>query len=317
MVPYEVCALKVTLSDLIPRSAPVVDRFYRNFWNEFDELGNLISLPRIPGEKNWAYKRRIYDVFVNIANSSYRGMVNGITRELGLAPYKSIDINPKVGTNGDFIAPYPYIEFDGSYLNLYSDYASETLEYQIDRYEPGGNYEHIGRLVDFINSSTYFTASIKSGIDNFTRSMTILNQSNKETVIFEKIPNSNKFALKNRHLAPGTVFFSNRSVFRTEVGAEISVDAPGKYYVNYSKGYVTVYTIPTIDEFVRYQYLKYPFSAISSPVILHDINDDNFKIKLFEQILQDNGTYAHGLPSSLGVDIINEILSVKPMYWGV
>jgi hypothetical protein len=95
------------------------------------------------------------------------------------------------------------------------------------------------------------------------------------------------------------------------------VTAPGRYHIDYSKGIVTVYTIPTATDTVRYQYIRYPFYVEASPVILHDINSDEFKTKMFEQILLENGTYTDGKPDFLGVDIINEILSVVPMYWGV
>jgi hypothetical protein len=67
---------------------------------------------------------------------------------------------------------------------------------------------------------------------------------------------------------------------------------------------------------VRYQYTIEPFYTQASPVILHDINGA-FREKLFQQVLQDDGTYVDGIPTELGVEIINEIFSVTPMYWGV
>ena len=287
-----------------------------NQWNEFDDHGNMVSLPRLRGEKNWEYKRRIHDVFVNIANSSYRGLINGITRELGLTLYNAIEINPKV-SGGEFLASDPYIKFDGVYLYLYSDYSNDLLDYQIDRYEPGGNYEHLGRLVDLINTTSFFEASLINDTDPYTRSMTILNQSNRGSIHFERIPVSNRFKLGNTHIVQGSVYFSNRNTFRTEVSTLTAVNEIGKYYIDYSKGIVTVYTVPTSEDIVRYQYIKYPLRAVASPVILHDINDDNFKVKMFEQVLLDDGTYTHGMPTEIGLDIINELFSVVPMYWGV
>lgn len=56
-----------------------------NIWNCFDEFGLLLGLPRIPGEKNRAYKARLLDVYTNPANSTYSGLINGISRELGIA----------------------------------------------------------------------------------------------------------------------------------------------------------------------------------------------------------------------------------------
>jgi hypothetical protein len=57
-----------------------------NIWNCFDEFGLILGLPRIPGEKNYDYKQRLLDVYTNPANSTYIGLRNGISRELGLTP---------------------------------------------------------------------------------------------------------------------------------------------------------------------------------------------------------------------------------------
>lgn len=51
-------------------------------WNFFDEMGNLLSCPRLPMEPNVEYKVRIMDVFINPANASKHGLINGIGREL-------------------------------------------------------------------------------------------------------------------------------------------------------------------------------------------------------------------------------------------
>ncbi len=68
-----------------------------NVWNCFDELGMLVSLDRITGEKNKAYKKRILDVFENPGNSTYQGLINAISRELdidasGISVYRLSDL---------------------------------------------------------------------------------------------------------------------------------------------------------------------------------------------------------------------------------
>jgi hypothetical protein len=57
-----------------------------NIWNCFDEIGLLLGLPRIPGEKNKTYKDRLTDVYAHPADATYQGLVNGVSRELGLSP---------------------------------------------------------------------------------------------------------------------------------------------------------------------------------------------------------------------------------------
>ena len=53
-------------------------------WNYLDELGALMSCPRLPEEPNIEYKKRIQDVFKNPANASINGLINGIGRELSI-----------------------------------------------------------------------------------------------------------------------------------------------------------------------------------------------------------------------------------------
>jgi hypothetical protein len=285
--------------------------------NQFDELGDLVSLPRLQDETNWEYRRRIQDSLVHYANASYRGMVYGITHELGLAVYPSIIINPKTDGDGNFLAPDPYVRFDGPYVYLYSDYANGMLDWAIDRFEAGGNYEHVGRLIEMINNTSFFEAERPADIDYYDRSMTILNQSNRGVVSFERLPASDKFKLQHDHVVRGSLFFSNRDQFRTEVTSEDAVVSPGQYYVDYTSGLVKVFTIPGNSDIVRYQYIEYPFRAVASPVIVHDVTNENFRTKMFQQIQLDNGTYTHGKPTEMGVDIINELLTIVPMYWGI
>ena len=54
-------------------------------WNAFDEFGLLVSLDRLTGEKNKAYKKRILDVYENPGDSTYQGLINSVSRELGIA----------------------------------------------------------------------------------------------------------------------------------------------------------------------------------------------------------------------------------------
>lgn len=284
-----------------------------NIVNQYDDYGLLCSLGRITGETNWQYKRRILDVFVHLANSSYNGLINGITRELNLEFFNAIEINPRRLPDSNFMASDPFVSINDSNIYLYSDYKNNLLDYKIDRLQEGGNYEFIGSLVDLINTTTYFESSIIN-TDRYTRSATLLNQTNIGKVNIEFLPQTTKIKMNNEYIVRGSLFFSNKRIFRTEV---VSINKTGDYIVDYLNGIITVYTVPDTRDYIRYSYIKYPFIAIGSPVILHDINNEDFKNKLFEQILQYNREYIGGLPTELGTDIINELLSLYSNYWGV
>jgi len=86
-----IAAITTDISNAI--SSPVFATIYLivstpevyNVWNCFDEFGLLLGLQRIPGEKNREYRARLLDVYINPANSTYDGLLNGISRELGLS----------------------------------------------------------------------------------------------------------------------------------------------------------------------------------------------------------------------------------------
>jgi hypothetical protein len=286
-------------------------------WNQYDEHGLIVSLNRLEGETNWEYRRRLRDSMVHYANSTYKGMVHGITRELGLALFQPILINPRVDGDGNFLAPDPYIRFDGAFVYLYSDYRNNRLDWAIDRYESGGNYEHLLRMVNFINTTAFFEAAILPGFDQYTRSMTLLNQSNRILVQGESIQASNRFKLNHEHIVRHSVTFTDMFTFKTEMANASLVDNTGKYHIDYDSGMVTVGSVPDPNIAIRYQYTEYPFKPVASPVIVCDVTNDNFRAKMFNQTQLDDGTYAHGLPREVGVDIINELLTVVPMYWGL
>lgn len=286
-------------------------------WNQFDEAGLIQSLSRNREETNWEYRRRLRDVFAHIGNSSYLGMVNGVTRELGLSIFDAIAINPKE-TSAGFTAAEPVVIFDGAFLYLYANYSEDALELKINRNTKGGNFEVMQDLVDLINStSSYFYASLVSGVDQRTKSMCIYNQTNRLYVANEAIDPSTKFRLKKEKLISGTLFFSDRTTFFNEVSTETSVVKKGDYYVDYWNGIVTVYQLPTVGTTARYYYIDYPFVAHASPVIIGDITSTAFNSEMFIQILQDDGTYENGRPNAFGVELINELLSVGGgLYWG-
>lgn len=289
----------------------------RSVFNQFDEHGLVVGLPRLRGEPNWQYKRRILDVFANRAGAHYRGLVNGITRELGLELFSPMQLNPRRSlSTGKFFAPDPYIQFDGVWIYLYSDYAGGVLDHKIDRYAGGGNYEHLGRLVDFINQTTYFEASLESPDYYYLKSMTIINQSNRllATAPLEPSP---KQKLPNSRIVESSVLFSDLETLHIKASDASQVNQPGEYYLDTHNGILTTHRAPPADASARYEYTEFPFKPLASPVILHNINDDNFRVKMFDQVLQDDGSFSHGLPTEIGVDIVNELMSVVPMYWGI
>lgn len=99
-----------------------------NIWNCFDEFGLLLGLPRIPGEKNKNYKTRLLDVYTNPANSTYQGLLNGISRELGLRP-DEISVE-RLGDLADPTYPNNLLNSENNALGTkLVDYADEVYDH--------------------------------------------------------------------------------------------------------------------------------------------------------------------------------------------
>ncbi len=292
----------------------------QNVYNQFDEFGLFIGLPRLSGENIESYKARLLDTYINRANSTYQGLINGITRELGLKLYNPIRIYP-IKSNGVFVAENPIITFSGPYVQLWRDKINNILEMEIDRFNPDGDAYQIRDLVSFINSrSIYFGATLIN--NDWERSMTICNQSNYKTVGIELVPASENFQLNYPNInggsiIPSSLFFSDNNVFANLVPNQLSVINDGDYFIDYYTGNVFCSLTPTAGTTVRYTWIDYGWKPVASPVIINNISSSNFQRKMFNQVLADDGTFYNGIPTEYGASLINELLSVFALYNGM
>jgi len=291
---------------------PVVHAVY----NELDRIGLLLGLPRLPEEKNYVYKQRLMDVMVHRADSSYLGLIHGITRELGLSIQDTLKIIPSVDGNGDFLLPNPAVVFLETKAYLYSNYSAGTILSTMDRYEEDGGYWTLGELSDAINATGYFTCSILNSINENIRSMTIYNQRSYHTVTLEHLSGSGIVVkLANENLVSGSVVISSE-VLTKRVDTLNDLSGLGDFYVDLSRGILYTLTPPSTADTIRYQYIDSTFIAQSSPVIIHNLQSADFQTKMFEQVEDGDGGTSNGLPTALGADIINELLSVYPVSYG-
>jgi len=112
-------SVDVNASIFLATSTPSV----YNVWNSFDEMGLLVSLQRNPGEKNLPYRSRLIDVYANPGNSTYQGLVNGISRELGVS-----QASVKINTLADLLNP----NYVGNLLNSDGNAIGTPLEAYAD-----------------------------------------------------------------------------------------------------------------------------------------------------------------------------------------
>ena len=292
-----------------------------NVINNLDQIGQLVDLPRLNGESIKNYKHRVLDVYPHRANATYRGLVNGITRELGLLQFDALTVDIKAGSDG--LPESPRIIVDSTEVILYNKWESSS-DYEIDKiiniYKRRGNdYNgfHIEDLISEINSSSYFTATIGVNVDPKTRSTNLIRSSSDKIIASEFIPANSSFRLDYGNIIQNTLFFEETNVFKNEKSTESAVTIAGDYYVNYETGRIVVKTIPSGDGRARYIVRNIPFVAQASPISLVDFKDPNYRKEVFKTIELENGIIVEGIPESEAVDIINELLSIKEQYWGI
>lgn len=285
-------------------------------FNELDRIGLLLGLPRLEAENNITYKQRLLDVMVNRADSTYQGLLNGITRELGLEIKDTMKIVPATDIDGNFVQAEPAIVFLETKCYLYSDYSNETLVATIDRYDIEDNAWTLGELQTIINNTGYFTATILNDFDEDIRSMTIFNQRSHHIVPSEDITGAGiVINLEHQNIASGSIVISSPNLTK-RVNSQVAMSRRGDFYVDASAGVIYSVAPPAPGDVVRYEYVDKEFIAKSSPVIIHKLQSEDFKTKMFEQITNGDSAAVNGLPNTLGADIINYLLSAYPTSWG-
>lgn len=283
-------------------------------YNEFDSFGTMLGLPRLPEERNTAYKKRLLDVFARRASATYVGLLNGISRELGLEYYKPISIEVDASTPSHI---QPVIEFLENKVYIWKDKSTNDLELELDRSTPGNNAYWLQDLVETINTeSTHFNASINTGQEPVSRSDCIINQSNSKLVISFPLRDSPIQILQHTNIERQSLVFTDTRTFRTEVFNETELTSAGRYYVDYTNGIIKTFSVPNDGARVRYNYHEQSFEPVANPVILRDLQSEIFKEIMFLETNAPDGSTALGVPTELGATIINELMSVFPMYWG-
>jgi hypothetical protein len=290
-----------------------------NVYNELDQHGDLIlNVKRLQGETNREYKRRLLDSRVNKANSTYLGLIYGITRELGLSISNVMTIECTKDSDGEYLLDAPAIKFDDNMVYLISNVDPENYEVylEIDRHIRTASEWFLGGLVDTINATPYFTATLESTADRWMRSECIFNQNTAGLVISEDVStSSNRVQLREDHIIPGTFNLVSPNL-NDRVATENLVLHAGQYWVDFDHGVIVCWDAPAPGSKAGYWYYDDPKMIQASPVILHNLQKEPFKHKLFETVTNQYNEDIDTIPSILGLDLINELHSVSSVYWG-
>ena len=320
----------------------ITDEHRKSVWSFLDEIGLILDLKRIPGERNKEYRERLYRVFTRPTDSTYQGMLNAITYELGLNFHDLISIDFIGGPTDVGLAagetPQPRVTLKDGVLTLYGHYINEddNMIVQIDN-KPQINLRKIeyadpNDLLDAINSTTTFLATdldIQGHIDGTGGpalradwSYTIANDDSNVWITQEVVPSSTRFFLANSPINEGQFFFDERRIFKTSKESENDLTQPGDFYLDLSTGEVVVASLPSGLGTVRYQYRNLPVYLEASPVSLGYIGSLEMQRYFFTQLelsLFDNPLerFINNIPTDEGVEIINELYRASKNFWGI
>ena len=316
----------------------ITDSMRKSVWGPLDEWGLMLDLQRLPGEQNPDYRSRLYRVFTRPTDSTYQGLLNAITYELGLDFYDLIsidftttdptDVGLQVGET-----PQPRVTLKDGVLTLYGHYVNddENMIVQIDN-KPQINmrkleYVDPTDLLDAINTTGIFTAYdiAIEGVGAEPRedwSYTLASLDTNVWIVDEVIPSSTRFTLANSPLNEGMFFFGERKIFQILKTSEGALSQPGDFYVDIATGEVVTTSLPSGDGKVRYQYRDVPVSLEASPVSLGYIGSIEMQRYFFTQLelnLFDSPLerFINNIPTLEGTEIINELYRASNNYWGI
>lgn len=301
---------------------PVTDDSKKSVWGPLDEIGLLLDLKRLPGERNHDYRTRLFRVFTRRTDSTYQGLLNGITYELGLGFDNVLTLT---FTGSSDLQPRVMVQ-DGI-LTLYSNYVGDddfTLiqinnEPQLNLREEGAN--ELSELITLINSTGSFTAALVDDPPSVEWSYCLVNFDTNVWVNDETIPSSTRFTLENPLINDGMFFFGERKVFKRLRTSEGAMSQPGDFYIDIATGEVTTTSLPSGEGTVRYQYRDLPKTLESSPISIGYIGSRDLQryfftqleVRLFDTPLE---RYINNIPNDQGVEIINELFRASKNYWG-
>jgi len=280
-------------------------------FNELDKHGLALGLKRLNGEKNAEYKQRLMDVFVHRANSSYFGLIHGITRELGLSLNRELLIKPKAGL--DLSANNNIgILFKDTRCCVYQDYYTDIALKEIERWEIEVDAGYtVTDLKDAIEATQLFEVELL-GDDPSRRSMCIFEQTSIKDNRGEELTGKGaRIKLENQGVIEGSEYLVSNNL-QNKITDPAATLGSGDYRIDYEAGVLECLDLPASGSYISYQCRDDEFLVMSSPIIVNSLQNEHFKKFLFRQILQTDDTYENGLPTSFGADIINELLSVYP-----
>ena len=298
-----------------------------NIGTPIDWISDLIDLHRLPGETLADFKLRVLDNYIHPANSSYNGLYNGMSRELGEDAYTGgivIDLERIDGV--PLLDKDTVIEINARGLwqgtqPLSQEFIQDGLwdldtELTFDFHSRTDSFFLVDLLAN-LNASTGLEAIKWGTASDWDKARNLKQVSSFR--YFDKSLKQNKLQTFYDELDVGNWIRSVQWSSDTGIFRQIAnlADLAGceEYFLEPFERTVHTFVAPPTGR-VRVFYSDFPLIVPISTVGIRALRDHHTMNLYTEQITNELGDLVDGIPTVQGADFVNELFSVVPMYWG-
>jgi hypothetical protein len=216
----------------------------------------------------------------------------------------------------------PRIKVTASRIIFYKEFLNDE-NYQLDLIvslrDNNMTHRSLCKLVNF--QSQYFEMKDLIPYESEIKAFTLIHKDSDIKIFEEFIPSSKFFRIKEKQIKPGTIKFSESSVFSKEED-ELNEELFGPYYtVNYEEGTIQSNMLSSGVGQISYTYMDFPFTLDHAPAAVISLSDKESQEFLFsqqEKILYDDprDRFVSSQPKVDMIEYIAELLRINKQSWG-
>lgn len=287
--------------------------------NHLDHFGGVLSLPRRFKERNNKYKSRILEASHRNRGSSYKGLVQSISLELGLDISKCIRVKKNLDAD----------EAQNAVFSIEEDRAVIYRQWiPIDSQRPGVQPEveqeillgdmTVGKLVDWINTSGLFEAKTLSHDEDLAKNIML---TSSRQLVQETLSPSESMSLKYRPVT-GTLLIDRASGLTKET-SENDRELIGEFSIDYANKKLNPLFLPEKEVSVSYMSNLDEVVLEWASVRIVNLTSEGAQDIYFDQVeknfyAKERHRLVNGLPTSEMFEILREVMNGQqfPQFWG-
>ena len=277
-----------------------------------DEVGLRLSLPRISGETQTHYRKRLLLQARQPPGPSLEEMILSANRTVGEFDKRIMKIELVLDSDGAPIVDDPCIIIAATRLFVYSNFASLTLAATINIWDRTASY-FLRDVYNKLSAIPFIAVTKETEYDDFLYSKNIRIGASERYQYSEILRTSRSNKLEYPLIK--TISFNDYNIFSSEKNSKNLVLEAGDYYIDKVNGVVFSYSTQRGQAF--YSYRDFPFYLWCQPVRVEQGNDPTLRYATRDTLInQVDGQEQYSLLNEYGAKIAAETLSIHPMKWG-